>query len=154
LKGRHRTARRRFVGRSGKRKDDTFLYHLLYRLAMKLFPDRLSKLIVLINTGASHLEQAEYKAAVEVLEPIKSEVSEQLGPKYRAACGYNLGSGYRRLGRHQDAIRMFNEICLAYPLSIYARRAEQSRSETFTEAGMEAFAHKENPAPPSPHDLP
>lgn len=111
----------------------------LYRTALKLYPDRLSRLIVLINQSASHLEQAEFATAVEILEAIKPQVLEQLGPKYRAACCYNLGSAYRRSGRHQEALRLFNEIIIVYPFSIYARLSEKSRRATLEESGIKSW---------------
>jgi tetratricopeptide (TPR) repeat protein len=109
----------------------------VYRLALNLFPDASSRLIVKINTGAAYLSQAQPERAVEVLEDVRGHITRQLGPKHRAGCCYNLGMAYRRLGRHAEALRLFAEAGDIYPLSAYARMAEKARQATLKEAGME-----------------
>ena len=115
----------------------------LYRTALQLFPDRSSRLIVLINMGAAYLEQAEAERAIDILENAKAHVVKQLSPKYTAGCLYNLGMAYRRSGRHADALRQFSEVGDIYPVSATAKLAEKARKATLEEAGMGMFVPKE-----------
>jgi tetratricopeptide (TPR) repeat protein len=119
----------------------------LYRLALNLFPDRSSRLIVLINVGAAYLYQGKTDLAIHVLEDAKAHIAKQLSPKHAAGCCYNLGMAYRRTGRCSDALRQFTEVGDIYPMSMFARLAEKARNATLKEAGMAKFPQtKENDA--------
>jgi tetratricopeptide (TPR) repeat protein len=114
----------------------------LYRLALKLFPDKSSRLIALINVGAAYLNQGKSELAINVLENAKAHIAKQLSPKHAAGCSYNLGMAYRRTGRHADALRQFNEVGDIFPMSMFAKLAEKARNTTLKEAGMATFPQK------------
>jgi tetratricopeptide (TPR) repeat protein len=119
----------------------------LYRFALYLFPDRSSRLIVLINMSAAYLQQAKPDRTIEVLESAKGQIAKQLGPKYAAGCCYNLGMAYRRTGRHAEALRQFSEVGDLYPMSMYAKLAEKARNATLEETGMAVLVRKEEDDP-------
>jgi tetratricopeptide (TPR) repeat protein len=114
----------------------------LYRLALNLYPDKASRLIVLINVGAAYLHQGKPELAIQVLENAKTHISKQLSPKHAAGCCYNLGMAYRRTRRIADALRQFTEVGDIYPMSLFARLAEKARNATLKEAGMATFPLK------------
>jgi len=105
----------------------------LLRLALRLRPDGVARLIVLINYGVTHLRQGRFKEAIEVLEDVLSaKPSGTLSPKYEAACRYNLGLAYLRAGEERKAVREFNEVIDLMPGSLYAvgaRTALRKRKE-------------------------
>jgi tetratricopeptide (TPR) repeat protein len=108
----------------------------LYRFAMRLFPDRQSRMVAFINIGATCLKQGAPEKAIEVLGSAKEEIHRILGPKYAAGCSYNLGMAYRRCGRYAEALRQFHEVEDLYPLSDYASLAGKATTATREEAGM------------------
>lgn len=105
----------------------------LFRLALRLRPDAVARSIVLINYGVTHQRQGKFKEAIEVLEEVLSaKPSGTLGPKYEAACRYNLGLAYLRAGEERKAVREFNEVIDLMPGSLHAvgaRTALRKRKE-------------------------
>jgi tetratricopeptide (TPR) repeat protein len=102
----------------------------VHNLALQLFPDRPTRLIVLINMGAVYLKRQQPDRAIEALEKVKAQISHQLASKYMASCCYNLGMAYRRVGQRDDALRQFREVKEIFPLSQYARLAELAYNAT------------------------
>lgn len=106
----------------------------LFRLALRLRPDAAARLIVLINYGVTQLRQGKLKEAIELLEEVlRAKPLGTLGPKYEAACRYNLGLAYLRAGEERKAVREFNEVIDLLPGSLYAvgaRTALRKRKET------------------------
>jgi tetratricopeptide (TPR) repeat protein len=98
----------------------------LYRIALHLWPDAVSRQIVLINRGVSELGMQETEAAYLTLSKALADRERRTGAKYLAAGHYNLGLACRRTGREAEAIRRFNEAIDALPNSIYARAASQA----------------------------
>ena len=97
----------------------------LYRLALRLAPDRATRLIVLINYGVLHLRRGNLAEAITTLRKVLAAESQgHLGLKYEAACRYNLALAYRRAGEEAKAICEFNEVIRLLPTSPYAREAE------------------------------
>lgn len=93
----------------------------LFRLALRLRPDAVARSIVLINYGVTHLRQGKCKEAIEVLEEVLSaKPLGTLGPKYEAACRYNLGLAYLRAEEEMKAVREFNEVIDLMPDSLHA----------------------------------
>ncbi len=109
---------------------------VVYRLALRLFPDKTSRLITIINIAATWLKLKAPGKAVEALEPEREGIRRRLGPKYRAGSTYNLGMAYRRCGRFDEALRAFREAEDAFPLSKYALLAGKAVEETRKEAGL------------------
>jgi len=105
----------------------------LFRLALRLRPDAVTRLIVLINYGVTYLHQGKFKEAIEILEEVLSPKRlGTLGPKYEAACRYNLGLAYLRAGEEKKAVREFNEVIDLMPDSLHAvgaRTALKKREE-------------------------
>jgi tetratricopeptide (TPR) repeat protein len=119
----------------------------IYRVGLKLLPDTPSRLITLINMGATFLRHGRPDRTIEVLESAKALIVSQLGPKYAAGCCYNLGMAYRRTGRPADALRQFCEVGDMYPLSGYAPLAEKARNATLQETGMTVLVGREEDGP-------
>ncbi len=105
----------------------------LFQLALRLRPDAVTRLIVLINYGVTHLRQGKFKEAIEVLEGVLGAKSlGTLSPKHEAACRYNLGLAYLRAGEERKAVGEFNEVIDVMPDSLYAvgaRTALRKRKE-------------------------
>ena len=101
----------------------------LFRLALRLGPDAVSRQIVLINRGVTQLRMQEPEAAYLTLEAAMSDEKVRPGARYLAAGYYNLGLACRRTGREAEAIRRFNEAIDTLPTSIYAHAARQALKE-------------------------
>jgi tetratricopeptide (TPR) repeat protein len=102
----------------------------LFRLALQLGPDAVSRQIVLINRGVTQLHMQDPEAAYLTLEEALTEEVVRPGAKYLAAGYYNLGLACRRTGREPEAVRRFNEAIDALPHSIYAQGARQALKRT------------------------
>jgi len=98
----------------------------LYRFALRLGPDEVSRQIVLINRGVTQLRMQEPEAAYLTLEEALANEQVRPGAKYQAAGYYNLGLACRRTGREAEAVRHFNETIDTLPTSIYAHGARQA----------------------------
>ncbi|MCR4407703.1 MAG: tetratricopeptide repeat protein [Anaerolineae bacterium] len=96
----------------------------IYQLALGLGPDTSGRQIVLINRGVTQLYMQAPEAAIVSLEEALQTGENRLGLKYLAACHYNLGLAYRRIGREAEAVRHFNQAIDAWPMSVYAAHAE------------------------------
>jgi tetratricopeptide (TPR) repeat protein len=101
----------------------------LYRFALRLGADAVSRQIVLINHGVTLLRMQEPEAAYLTLSDAMAEEELRPGAKYLAAGYYNLGLACRRTGREAEAIRHFNEAIDSLPTSIYAHGAKQALKE-------------------------
>jgi tetratricopeptide (TPR) repeat protein len=95
----------------------------LYRLSMRLGPDSPALLSALISYGAVLVRVGALDEAVRVLEEVLEKWGEDLPPKHEAACHYNLGVAYMRMGNESRAVREFDQTIDAWPPSPYAQRA-------------------------------
>jgi tetratricopeptide (TPR) repeat protein len=125
----------------------------LLQFALRLFPDRTTRLIIMVNMGIVQLRRQSPASAQALLEAVLQEAEAGgLGVKYEAASQYNLGLALQRQGKQADAVRHFNEAVGIFPGSIYGKAAqralEQRRQRTSKPAksvqDMEADA-------PQPH---
>ncbi len=98
----------------------------LYRFALRLGPDTVSRQIALINRGVTQLRMQEPEAAYITLKEALADEKMRPGAKYLSAGYYNLGLACRRTGREPEAIHHFNEAIDALPTSIYAHGARQA----------------------------
>lgn len=100
----------------------------LLQTALRLFPDRSTRLIVLVNMGIVQLRRQNPESAQALLESVLEEEAKSggLGIKYEAACCYNLGLALKRQGKEAEAVRHFNEAIGVFPSSIYGRAAERA----------------------------
>lgn len=99
----------------------------LLQLALRLYPDQTTRLIVLVNMGIVQLRRQNPASAQALLELVLEEAKGGgLGLKYEAACHYNLGLALQRQGKEAEAVRQFNETIDTFPNSIYSKAAEQA----------------------------
>jgi len=102
--------------------------------AMRLMPDRSTRLVIQVNMGIVQLRRKNPESAQKLFEEVLKEMVEGggLGVKYEAACRYNLGQALMQQGKEAEAVRQFNETMIIYPTSIYSKAAsrllEQRRS--------------------------
>ena len=104
----------------------------VFRLALRLGPDAVSRQIVLINRGVTELRTEAPEVAYRTLQEALAEEQARTGAKHLAGGYYNLGLACCRTGREAEAVRCFSQAIEALPTSIYAqaaRRALQERSE-------------------------
>ena len=93
----------------------------LYDLALRLRPDAATRLIVLTNYGAMRVREGHPERAIDILQGVLADrARHHLGPKYEAACRYNLGLAYRHAGEEAKAVREFNRAIEVMPDSLYA----------------------------------
>lgn len=97
----------------------------LLQLALRLLPDRSTRLVIQVNMGIVQLRRKNPTSAQGLFEEVLREMEEGggLGVKYEAACRYNLGQAYLQQNREVEAVRQFNETTIIYPNSIYAKSA-------------------------------
>ena len=101
----------------------------LYRFALHLWPDAVSRQIALINRGVTELKMGQPEEAYRTIEDALAAEPARPGALYLAAGYYNLGLAARRTGREAEAIRRFNEAIDTLPSSIYAHGARQALKE-------------------------
>jgi tetratricopeptide (TPR) repeat protein len=95
--------------------------------AMRLLPDRATRLVIQVNMGIVQLRRKNYASAQQLFEAVLTEMEQGagVGIKYEAACRYNLGQALMQQKKEVEAVRQFNETTIIYPNSIYARSAER-----------------------------
>jgi tetratricopeptide (TPR) repeat protein len=108
--------------------------------ALRLSPDRSTKLVILVNMGIVQLRRKNPTSAISLFQDVLA-VGEQggLGVKYEAACRYNLGVALMQEGEEAEAARQFNEVRIIYPNSVYSKAAEEK---------IEQRQHKGRETPP------
>jgi tetratricopeptide (TPR) repeat protein len=99
----------------------------LYGLALRLFPDRTSRHVVLVNWGVARLWTGDVEGAIATLEDVLASAREQggLGHKFEAACCYNLALAYRKAGEDVKAVLHLNRVIDSFPASVYSQAAER-----------------------------
>ncbi len=96
----------------------------LLELAQRTFPDRTTRLVILVNMGIVQLRRKNPQSSQELFESVLKEAEAGgLGIKYEAACRYNLGVALQELDKEAQAVRQYNEAISLLPSSIYARAA-------------------------------
>ncbi|HDD25029.1 MAG TPA: tetratricopeptide repeat protein [Chloroflexi bacterium] len=98
----------------------------LFRLALRLGLDDVTRQIVLINRGVMELRCHNPEAAYVTLQEALAYSPMLPGAYYLAAGYYNLGLACRRTDRESEAIRHFNQAVDTLPGSIYAYGARQA----------------------------
>lgn len=98
-----------------------------YDLALALWPDAASRLIVQTNRGAALLHEGKVDDAIAGLEGVLSDSQRaRLGIKYEAAAYYNLGYAYELKGEDALSVAQYNKAMEALPGSLYARAAQSA----------------------------
>ena len=117
----------------------------LYELALRVWPDRSSRLVVMANRGAAELHSGDpHKAIATFEEVLDPQNSRHVGRKYEAATRFNLAVACDRAGQPARATQLFCEVAELLPGSLYARGAEAALKRR-REAGASAG---ECPTPP------
>lgn len=99
----------------------------LYNLALHLWPDAASRLIVKINQATALLQRNQLDQAITLFNEVLLGAKEgYLSIKYESATYYNLGVAYQRKGLEGQAIKAFNTVLDTWPSSIYAQGAMQA----------------------------
>jgi tetratricopeptide (TPR) repeat protein len=101
----------------------------IYCLGLRLWPDPVGRLLVLINVGVAQLRMHEPDAAYQTLEEVMSQETLRVGAKYLAAGYYNLGLACRRTQREAEAIQRFNQAIDVWPNSLHALAAQKALKE-------------------------
>lgn len=103
----------------------------LYSLALRLFPDRTSRFIVLVNWGIARLQNRDLSGAISTFQDVleRAATTGGLGPKYEAACRYNLGIAFRKAGDDLKAVQQFTHVTESFPASVYGQAAERALKE-------------------------
>lgn len=100
------------------------------QVALSLFPDQSTRLIILTNMGIVQLRRKNPASAVELLQSVLEEgEGDGLGLRYLAACHYNLGIALRKLDRHAESVKHFREAVEVFPGSPYGKAAERALTE-------------------------
>lgn len=99
----------------------------LLQFALRLYPDKSSRFVVLVNMGIVQLRRQNPESAITLFNQVLEESQDGgLGIKYEAACRYNLGLAYQRTGKTAQAIREYNETMVIFPTSIYSKGADKA----------------------------
>lgn len=100
----------------------------LLQWALRLYPDRSTRLVILVNMGIVQLRRKNLPSAESLFEGVLEEAEEGggLGIKFEAACRYNLGQALMQQDKEAGAIRQFNEVMIIYPNSVYSKAAEKA----------------------------
>ncbi len=100
----------------------------ILQVALRLWPDRPARLIVLSTMGTVQLRRKNPGSAREMLQRVLQEDARYggLGPVQRAACHYHLGLALRRLGEEAAAIKHFNQALDTLPASPHAQAARRA----------------------------
>lgn len=94
-------------------------------LGLRLASDAQSQTLVRINVGVVLIRQQRFEQAAAQLADALASIPQVRGaPKYEAACRYNLGVAYLRLGEETKARHQFDQVLQLMPNSLYARGAE------------------------------
>ena len=100
----------------------------LYRLALRLLPDRTGRFVALTNWGAARLQSGDIEGAIRTLNDVLVVAGEHggLGAKFEAACRYNLAVAYSKAGDDVKAVQQFNQVIERFPVTVYGQAAERA----------------------------
>lgn len=97
----------------------------IYTLALQLWPDAPTRLIIQVNQGAALIQHNNPDKAIVLLNQVLQNADQgHLGIKYEAACHYNLGVAYRAKKMMPQAMKEFKAVLDVWPVSEYGRRAQ------------------------------
>jgi tetratricopeptide (TPR) repeat protein len=100
------------------------------QVALNLFPDHQTRLIILTNMGIVQLLRKNPESAESLLASVLEQANHDgLGVRYQAACHYNLGIALRELGHEAKSVQHFKEAAEAYPGSAYGKAAKRALEE-------------------------
>ncbi len=106
------------------RRDNPRKAQKLFALALRLFPDASSKLIIEINQAVFLIKQNSVIDAITLLKNVLAvNRRPYLGAKYEAATHYNLGIAFLKLEQDAQAVTELNQAIEVMPASEYAHYA-------------------------------
>ena len=116
-----------FGGISMLRREGISLQFMVEVLVLTLFVVSGDMLLGLVNMGIVQLRRDNPTSARDLLEAVLEEAgSGGLDVKSEAACRYNLGLAYQRLGDEAQAVHQFTQVIETFPSSIYGQEAERA----------------------------
>jgi tetratricopeptide (TPR) repeat protein len=99
----------------------------ILQMALRLYPDRPTRLIVLVNIGIIQLRRKSPESAQSLFEMVLEEAEQGgLGLRHRAAVHYNLGVALQKQGKEAQAVAQFKEAANGFPGSPFSRAAEEA----------------------------
>ncbi|UCF60363.1 MAG: tetratricopeptide repeat protein [Anaerolineaceae bacterium] len=102
----------------------------ILQVALRMFPDKPTRLIVLVNMGIVQLRRENPESTRMLLETVLEEAQEGgLGLRHKAACYYNLGLAFQKLGKEGQAVRYFKQAVDVFPGSPYGKAAAKAIDE-------------------------
>lgn len=102
----------------------------ILQVALRLYPDKPTRLIVLVNMGIVQLRRENPESARMLLEKVLEETQDGgLGLRHKAACYYNLGLAFQQLGKEGQAVRYFKQATEVFPGSPYGKAAAKAIEE-------------------------
>lgn len=102
----------------------------ILQVAMRLFPDLQTRLIIMTNMGIVQILRKNPESAVTILNSVLEESKDGgLGIRYRAACEYNLGIALRAVGEDSKSVKHFREAAEIYPGSAFGKAATKALEE-------------------------
>lgn len=117
----------------------------LLQVALRLFPDKPTRLIVLVNMGVVQILRKNPKSAEEILTSVMKEAeSGGLGLRYEAALHFNLGIALRDQGKDAQSVKHFREAAAVYPGSPFGKAAQRALDERRTGKAKKGKPNKED----------
>ena len=118
----------------------------ILQVALSLFPDKQTRLIVLTNMGIVQLLRKNPASAEAILSSVLDAAKDGgLGIRYEAACHYNLGIAFRELGQEAKSVKYFREAADGFPGSAFGKAAQKALDER-------RRGKKKQTSPPEPED--
>jgi tetratricopeptide (TPR) repeat protein len=95
--------------------------------ALRLYPDKAARLIVLVSMGIVQLRRKSPQSAQTLFEMVLEEAKQGgLGMRHAAACHYNLGIALQQQGEDAMAVRHLREAADGFPGSPYSQAAQRA----------------------------
>jgi Tfp pilus assembly protein PilF len=102
----------------------------ILQVAMRFFPDRPTRLIILVNMGIVQLRRKNPESARMLFDQVLEEAKQGgLGIRHRAACHYNLGVAFQQLSKDSEAVRHFRMATEVFPGSPFSNAATRALEE-------------------------
>lgn len=102
----------------------------ILQVALRLYPDKPTRFIVMVNMGIVQIRRENPESARMLLETVLEEAQAGgLGLRHKAACYYNLGLAFQRLGKEGQAVRYFKQATEVFPGSPHGKAAAKAIEE-------------------------
>lgn len=99
----------------------------ILQTALRVYPDKATRLIVLVNMGITQLRRENPQSAQSLFELVLEEAEGGgLGMRHRAATHYNLAVALQKQGKDAQAVQEFREAADGYPGSPFSKAARDA----------------------------